>query len=568
MIIWWEVGITMIHHNVLTIKELMRRPMFKQAKIVAGEKGINREIAWVHILEIPNATPFVNPKDLILTTGLGFQQNSEIKLAYIKELINRNAAGLCVEIGEYLPSLPQDMIDIANKHDFPLIQFNVPVRFVDITQDIHSLLINHQHQILKALESFSRKLQQLTLESSDINSILRLLYDHTSYQVIYYSTIEKNSFFPPMSLEISGNIIESYQHEIEKSKNANQETCILTTSDKTMIVSQPVICLGQTLSYVGIVVFNQKVEDSLFLMLDYVGKAIAHILLRKLFLEEKTAENHNLFINDILQHKVDNEEIALARIGLRSSNKGNYSFVAGIIEIEHDIARIKEHEIESRNQDILISLRSLLKKNDLFSLLFLKNNQIYILCIHESFKDDTPTEVIKKSINKAFERLKNTVLYTYPQYVELHIGFGQIKQSIVEATRSFIEAEQTLDINRVLPSNPFYEDIGIYQLLKGIPDKEMLHDFIEHHLGLILEFDKKSNYNLLETLNEYLKCQGSKQETAKRLFIHRQTLYYRLEKLEELLGQGFLEPEKRICLEMALRAHKIVSRTKILIKNK
>lgn len=545
----------------------MKRPLFKQAKIVAGEKGINREIAWVHILEIPNATPFVNPKDLILTTGLGFQQNPQIRLAYIKELINRNAAGLCVELGEYLPSLPKDMIDIANKHDFPLIQFNEPVRFVDITQDIHSLLINQQHQILKALESFSRKLQQLTLESSDIYSILRLLYEHTSYQVVYYSTIEKNSFFPPMSLAISGNIIEAYQHEIEKNQHANQETCILTTSDKTMIVSQPVICLGQTLSYVGIIVYNQKVEDSLFLMLDYIGKAIAHILLRKLFLEERTVENHNLLINDILQNKVDDEEKALARIGLRPSNKGNYLFVAGILEIEHDLSRTGEHEIESRNQDILISLRSLLKKNGLYSLLFLKNNQIYVLCIHESFTDVTHSEILKQLINKAFEQLKISAQYTFPENVILHIGFGQIKQSIIDATKSFIEAGQTLDINRILPSTPFYEDIGIYQLIKGIPDKEMLQGFIDQNLGSILEFDKKSNYNLLETLDEYLRCRGSKQETAKNLFIHRQTLYYRLEKLEELLGPDFLESDKRICLEMALKAYQVIPRPKKLVKS-
>ena len=55
-----------------------------------------------------------------------------------------------------------------------------------------------------------------------------------------------------------------------------------------------------------------------------------------------------------------------------------------------------------------------------------------------------------------------------------------------------------------------------------------------------------------ETLKVYLHTNGQKKDTAERLFIVRQTLYHRLEKIEQLLGPDFMQPEKRLALELML----------------
>ncbi|MNP06542.1 hypothetical protein D3C76_985310 [compost metagenome] len=51
---------------------------------------------------------------------------------------------------------------------------------------------------------------------------------------------------------------------------------------------------------------------------------------------------------------------------------------------------------------------------------------------------------------------------------------------------------------------------------------------------------------------------GSKQVAAQKLFIVRQSLYYRLEKLKELLGEDFMVPETRLAISVALRAHQML----------
>jgi purine catabolism regulator len=564
-----EIGLeesVMKSEQTLTVLELLKRPLFLQAKLIAGKKGVTRSVGWIHILEITNATLFTNKHDLILTTGLGIHQFTETRMMYLQELINQNAAGLCIELGPYLPSVPQDMIDLADQHDFPLIIFETSVRFVDITQDVHSLLINKQYQILKDLEVFSRKLQQLTLESTNIQAILRMLHDHTSSQVIYYSLIDKPICSPPVSPKIAQDMISRYRSELESNPPSTPENSLLTINEKKTILSQPVICLGQTLSYVGIILHDQAPTDHLILLLDYAGKAVAHILLRKLFLEQKTSENHSQLIHDILQYKVENEEQALARIGLRPLNKGKYLFIAGMIEIEHDLNINGEEEFEAKNQDIVVLLRSLLSKNGIYNLLLAQNNQIHLLCIRESFSVTVTSSILKDPLLKTLEQLKSAINHNVSKYIRIVSGFGNLKQRLVDASQSFKEAFDALSVARTLPSNdtsPFYEELGIYQIFKGMADTQQLTAFVKHHLGAVVEHDKQHNSNLLETLDKFLSCMGAKQETAERLFIHRQTLYHRLEKLEELLGEHFLRPDNRICIEVALRAYDLIGDSNI-----
>lgn len=543
----------------LTVKEILQRPLFLEAKLVAGAKGVGRKVGWIHILEITTANPFTNENDLVLTTGLGFHQNAEDRLTYLQKLIDQGATGLCIEMGPYFPRIPDDMAEMADRHDFPLIIFENPVRFVDITQDIHALLINRQYNILKDLESFSRKLQQLTLESSNIQSILRLLHEHTSVQVFHFSLIGKHLFAPSLQPKKSRELIVRYRTELEQNSSYSMESAVIRLGDGTAVLSQPVICLGQTLSYVGIVLKDLAPSEYTVLLLDYACKAVAHILLRKLFLEQKTSENHTQLINDILEQKVLKEEDALARIGLRPLSGGRYLFIAGTFEIEHKLIIDEDGEIEARNQDILVLLRSMLSKNGVYSLLLARNNQIYVLGIHESYSEGVQPETLKEPLKKLLETLEQSVNQKW-SHTRVLAGFGSVKTKLTDVYYSFKEASDALSISRTLAHKSavhFYEELGIYRIFKEMSDERSLASFVQFHLGRVLEYDKQNNTNLLKTLDHLLSSMGSKQETAERLFIHRQTLYHRLEKLQELLGEDYLNPERRICLEVAMRAHEL-----------
>ncbi|MDR0270381.1 PucR family transcriptional regulator ligand-binding domain-containing protein [Paenibacillus sp.] len=553
--------VTALGGFTLSIRDVLERPVFQRARLIAGMGGTDRKVGWVHILEIANVAPYVTKNDLILTTGLWLRHYEQERLSYMQQLIRQEAAGLCVEFGTSIENIPSEVIELADASDFPLIVFEQPVRFVEITQDIHGLLINQQHQMLKDLEAYSRRLQQITLQSTDVNAILHVLYEYTGQQVVYHSTVDTNKFMPRnISAAAAEEITALYRGQVQGSEAAQQEAGQFMLPKERLLLTQPVICLGQTLAHVGLVIPSQQARDRITLLLDYTAKSLASLLLRMLFLEEKMLRDQNQLIQDILNHQIEDEEEARVRMGLRPPKQAEMWFVGGMMETEYGPGEgdLDRDKMESDQQDLLVRLRALLKRHALHNLLMQKGRRIYILCARDkASKDDTPLS-LQQTIRKIVDRMQHPA--SGAPVHRLRVGFGLIRTRMTDIHRSFKEAEQVLEVTRsaAVREGLFYDQIGVYRLLKAIP-AETLESFIRDQLGALMAYDQEHHLHLLPTLDMYLKCMGSKNDTAKALYIHRQTLYNRLDKLEEILGEDYLEPSRRICLEMALLALPLIT---------
>ena len=114
----------MIKEFIPTIEDVLKRPLFECAQVVAGHKGLVKEIRWAHVLEIPDGAIFINGGELILSTGIGFGEDCKKQIEYLTQIIKKNAVGLCIELGPFVPKIPQNMIDLADQHHFPLISFH------------------------------------------------------------------------------------------------------------------------------------------------------------------------------------------------------------------------------------------------------------------------------------------------------------------------------------------------------------------------------------------------------------------------------------------------------------
>ncbi|MDF2909461.1 MAG: polyketide synthase regulator [Sporolactobacillus laevolacticus] len=536
------------------VKDVLERPLFQRATLIAGRRGMFREVRWVHILEITHAAPYVSKHDLILTTGLWLKRSVKSGLEYTRQIIDHETSGLCIEFGTTIDEIPDKIIELCDEHDFPLILFRQPIRFEEITQDIHSYLINQHFGLLKNLEQFSQQQQQLVLRSTDIPAILRLLQNYSEGQILYLSAIESNKFYPPVATE-TAEIINAFCNKKMKDFDQIQEAEIWKMDETHFILIQPVVCFGQVFSCVGMVLHQAHPTEYMKLLIDYTAKAVATVLLRTQFLEERILSNQNELIQDILSRRIESEEQAQMRMGLPSPNGEKYIFVGGIIEFEHNVIEAGPERMEARNQDILVLIRSLLKRYQMHHLLMMKNNQIYLLCAKEKVNHES-LPALYKNIFGLIEGLKKYIDQALAG-LQFHVGFGKSKTQLLDMWLSFKEAYQVIEVSQTVPSMKdccFYAKMGVYQLLKAVP-LPTLGDFVNDQLGDLLDYDRKHHLNLIETLDIYSKCMGSKGETAKRLFIHRQTLYNRLEKIRDILGEDFFEPHRRHCLEMALLGH-------------
>lgn len=88
-----------------------------------------------------------------------------------------------------------------------------------------------------------------------------------------------------------------------------------------------------------------------------------------------------------------------------------------------------------------------------------------------------------------------------------------------------------------------YKELGIYQLLFYVDNKERIKEFVDNYIAPIIEYDRKYNQNLLDTLRAYLENRLNVTKTAQALYIHRNTMIKRIEKIEELLECSIKEAD-------------------------
>ena len=559
-----------MQHDILTLEDLLLQSGYQNTQVLAGEEKLHQAISNVHVPADAHGTESstITSGTLVLVSGLPYAASSDSPGgdpgAFLAGLQDQGAVGLCIQLPGPM-SLPASLITAAQKLQFPLITVKDQIRFVDLLQRVHVLLQERQSYGLNTLREYSHRLQQATLHTADLAEILQILHQQSSLQIMYYSLVEQ-SFCLPKNKACANETLAQFSEMIDHHPDSARRRLRLELPNGRIVLSYPLIGLGQVLSYLGIVLPSRNrhlmSEDYAGLLLENAGKTTEQILMRKLFLEETANVGHSRLIQDILFGEMGHEDQMLAQIGLSSLSKGNYLFVSGIMILERPDISEELHSVQTLNQDVVIMLRSLLSTHGIYNLLLLQNNVIHLLCIRETFAN-TPAqwEKVKQALRKVTLLLNKTNRLQPENGLRIHTGFGHRKNSLQDAAQSHREALDVVSVSRTLTRSSisvFYEDMGIYQIFKSIGNTDQLVKFVQYHLGALLAYDQHNQPPLLPTLDQYLACMGAKQETAERLYIHRQTLYHRLEKLEELLGKNFLDTDRRICLEVAIRAYDLI----------
>lgn len=143
-----------------------------------------------------------------------------------------------------------------------------------------------------------------------------------------------------------------------------------------------------------------------------------------------------------------------------------------------------------------------------------------------------------------------------------HISAGQITRSLAGIRESFLQSKRCLMAQPLLPDkNPIirYPDLGFYQLLFEIRNPEIPKGFAARLLGPLLANDAQTHTGLYETLDTFLACRCNKVQAAAKLFLHRNTLLARLDKIEALTGLSLESAEDLFLLQAAIHIQRYFS---------
>jgi len=530
----------MTHEVRLSINEILQSKHFKHAKVVAGKDGLGRLVQWVHVLEVTSIEDLLNGNELILSTGIGWKDDVNVFRMMVQQFIDSNASGLCIELGTYISNIPKEIKELADAHDFPIIVFTEKVRFIDITQEIHSLLIQKHYLILSDLEEYSNRINQLLLSSSNPQQeILQLLHEHLNMTVFYISNQGQFQVFSTRkSIEPKKLFHLLKSNKIPKHMN---------------VAHQSVCALDQTFADLFIISESGAITEFDSLILDRTAIALAQSHLRELYTEEQRQAKEMEWVSSWIEGELSNEQIHLYLSDLDPNLKPNGCTVL--------ICKADNLEkLTSEFTYLKIYFRSIFEQRGIYLLSYIQKKQIVFILL-----DNWKTNDIKRRVKEGIDCLKKSEFIKKIKCSSLEFGVGKFVRNLSHVRNSYLTAKETLKIREMMPNeihSYFYEDLYIFRLVLASNEQGVLREFISDYLEPVLRYDQQNNGELLKTLKIYLNCKGAKKEAAEQLHIVRQTLYHRLDKLYNLLGHDFMETYKRQAIEVAISAHEYFSALK------
>lgn len=146
--------------------------------------------------------------------------------------------------------------------------------------------------------------------------------------------------------------------------------------------------------------------------------------------------------------------------------------------------------------------------------------------------------------DKTYEEIEGIIKELYikfvKEFVDLEFYFGIDKKYCTLETfhESYEASNKVLQINKLIRSkknNIRYNDIDVYKLFLDMNNKENLLKFYDENLGRLEVYDKMNNTDYFNALTCYYQNNCKINETANDLFIHRNTLNYKMNKIEEIL---------------------------------
>lgn len=120
-------------------------------KLIAGEKGLNNLVQWVHTIEDEEVSSFLHGQELIFTAGIR-NKNKNWLLDFVNQLNKAATSAFVINIGPHITEISEEVINYCNEVNMPLFTIPWEIRLVDVTRNFCEKIL-HSENIENSLAS-------------------------------------------------------------------------------------------------------------------------------------------------------------------------------------------------------------------------------------------------------------------------------------------------------------------------------------------------------------------------------------------------------------------------------
>ncbi|MDF2937314.1 MAG: PucR family transcriptional regulator [Paenibacillaceae bacterium] len=534
----------------MQLKELLLLPVYRDVRIRAGELGLERQVKSVNMMDAPDIIHYLKPDELLLTTAYAMREQPDQLLLLIGQMAEADCAGLGIKTKRFLKEIPKQALELADALHFPLIELSLEPPLGELLQESLRYIMEKNNEELRYALKMHRDFSTIIMQGKGNESILRILSD----------LVEGTVLLADGQLQIlaqAGKVADSVCRRMlaalpevagSLEKTAARSTCFsLFPADGTE--PDEVLVYAIELSYqpAFLIVVNRKNSHSPYpdLAVEQATNVIGFELMKQQALKERSRRYKNEFFEDLIEGRFSSSA-EIAAMGKRYGIMEGFSYwsIAGKTDESPD--RDLRGLLYSSREALYDILKRTFNRHELPCVMF-NNKDLFVVLLKWEWQRPFTEKQLADCLRDIQEELYscNSISFSF--------GIGNPVDQLTHIPTAFNEALEALQDGYQSLQTRFihaYRTREAEELLKMIPEGA-LTDFYLESFRAVLEEEPHERDELMATARVFLDTQGQIGETAKRLFVHRNTVSYRLNKYEQLTRRSLRDSNDSLRFRIA-----------------
>ncbi|HHX51254.1 MAG TPA: hypothetical protein GX711_07435 [Clostridia bacterium] len=547
----------------LTVREALEINGLKRAVVVAGHQGLDNEIKFVNIMEVPEVIRWMKGGELLVTAGYAFKEDPVLRKTLIYNLARKEIAAFGIKPGQYLTEVPRDMIQYANEVGLPILELPQDLPYHEFMLPIFEILISNQLCQLKRSEEVHNRLLEVLLNGGGFASISQCLRDLVKNPVLILdqagnSLAEAANASEKKQLDgLLATWEDSRSNLLQFNPNRSHRLDLKNEQTKQSLVLVPIKANDTVNGYLVVLETQDKLDEQDLRSIEYAGTIAALEFAKERAVFDAERQIKGELLEDLVTGSFNYEEVVIRRASFL-----NFNLKAPLAVFVVDIDSFEKYFISeaNRNEDHIRKVKSQILEFCHGTLADYPGSTML------QMKSDSITGLVRvtgpeeeKLLRQKCLRICQQVEKRYPK-VGVSIGVGRTYTGVRHIKKSYEEALTSLRIGRFLTGSAsvaFFRDLGPYRFLYELKDSKAMQSFHQENLGRLKLYDAQNQTELVNTLVCYLKNDGNLRRTAEEMFIHKNSVIYRVKKIEEITGLKLNDPEDRFNLHLSLKLDQI-----------
>jgi len=493
----------------LTVQDVVANPTLR-TRVLAGSRGVDRALTWAHSIELPDPWAWMGNGELLMTTGTNFPADAAGQVDFIRNLDANGIAGLALAERMAAELTPEGAAE-ADELGFPVLETAYEVPFILVARAVADST-SRDSQLTKILRVYELYRQSSVQELSE-EAILDRLGNEVGARLRLVSIdlwdvlVPAGEGTPELGEELIAQFpVRRPLPAVSRVKSGEADLLLLPIGD-----GKRYALLAEITNAAFDLVVLQHVSTIASVQAEKrLAAAAAHL-----------HESTRLF-TQLINGSLDLES-ARVHIGALGVKRGPWFTAALDTPAKVDLLRLQQRLLRAGVPNLVCDLQ-----RRAFVLFPVSKKQKVLPILEEAAGDRG-----RIGISDATQRLSG----------------------VADAVREASWASQAAGVDQARIA---WYGIDRPLFLPGTVTEATA--VVERVLGVIIEYDRQHGTDLLVSLQAYLDQKRSWQAASQHLSIHRQTLIYRMKRVEDLTGRHLDDLDDLTELHLALRTRKLLAR--------